>query len=265
MGFPPTACLPRRAARCGRFALVRARHVQAAWGDVTMQSKMHASMKTHASCLFSFGRFSGRLHLLAIACGLMWGISGAAHADTADREKPMNAEADALRYDDARQLSVFTGNVVITKGTIIIRGDRVEVRQDPQGNQFGVVTGSASAPAFFRQKREGLDEFIEGVADRIDYNGQADIVRFENRAMLRRYRGATLADETAGSLIIYNNKAETFSVDGGPASRTAANPSGRVRAMLTPTPKPADGKGAPVPAPDKALLRPSVQLDGVSK
>ena len=67
-----------------------------------MQSKMHASMKTHASCLFSFGRFSGRLHLLAIAYGLMWGMGGAAHADTADRDKPMNAEADALRYDDAR-------------------------------------------------------------------------------------------------------------------------------------------------------------------
>jgi lipopolysaccharide export system protein LptA len=230
-----------------------------------MQSKMHASMKTPASCFFPIGRFSGRLHVLAMAGGLLLAMGGWAHADTADRDKPMNAEADALRYDDARQLSVFTGNVVITKGTIIIRGDRVEVRQDPQGNQFGVVSGSAAAPAFFRQKREGLDEFIEGMADRIDYNGQADSVRFENRAMLRRYRGATLADETAGSLIVYNNKAETFSVDGGPASRTAANPSGRVRAMLTPTPKPADGKGAPVPVPDKVPLRPSTQIEGVGR
>lgn len=238
---------------------------QVGWGDVTMQSKMHAFMKTHASCLFSVGRFSGRLHLLAITWALLLGMGGGAHADTADRDKPMNAEADALRYDDARQLSVFTGNVVITKGTIIIRGDRVEVRQDPQGNQFGVVTGSAAAPAFFRQKREGLDEHIEGVADRIDYNGQADVVSFENNAMLRRYRGALLADEAAGSRIIYNNKAETFSVDGGPASRTAANPSGRVRAMLSPTPKPVEGKGAPAPVPDKAPLRPSRLLEGVSR
>ncbi len=230
-----------------------------------MQSKMHAFMNTHTSRSILVRRLCGRLPVFATAVMLTLGLSSWTQADTADRDKPMNAEADALRYDDARQLSVFTGNVVITKGTIVIRGDRVEVRQDPQGNQFGVVTGSATAPAFFRQKREGLDEFIEGVADRIDYNGQADIVRFERHAMLRRYRGATLADETAGNLIVYNNKAETFSVDGGPASRTAANPSGRVRAMLTPTPKAADGKATPGPVPDKAPLRSSSQLEGVGR
>jgi lipopolysaccharide export system protein LptA len=195
--------------------------------------------------------------------GALW-LTMPAHAEKADRDKPMNAEADSLRYDDVRQLSVFTGNVVITKGTIVIRGDRVEVRQDAQGNQFGVVTGSAAKPAFFRQKREGLDEYIEGVSDRIDYNGQADVVRFEQRAMLRRYRGATLADETAGSLIVYNNAAETFSVDGGEASKTPSNPSGRVRAMLTPTPRPAEGAPAPS-APDPARLKSAPLLDGVGR
>lgn len=230
-----------------------------------MQSKMHAFMKTSATCSVSTGRSSGRFHVLSAVAVLMLCMGGWAQAESADRNKPMNAEADALRYDDARQLSVFTGNVVITKGTIIIRGDRVEVRQDPQGNQFGVVTGSAAAPAFFRQKREGLDEHIEGVADRIDYNGQADVVRFEQRATLRRYRGGTLADETAGSLIVYNNTSETFTVDGGPTSRTAANPSGRVRATLSPTPRPPDGKAQPAPVPDQAPLRSSTQLEGVGR
>ena len=191
-------------------------------------------------------------------------LVGSAHAEKADRDKPMNAEADSLRYDDVRQLSVFTGNVVITKGTIVIRGDKVEVRQDAQGHQFGVVTGSAAKPAFFRQKREGLDEYIEGVSDRIDYNGQTDVVRFEQRATLRRYRGAVLTDETSGSLIVYNNASETFSVDGGEASKTPANPSGRVRAMLTPTPKPADGAATPAPS-DAVRLRAAPALDGVGR
>jgi len=186
-----------------------------------------------------------------------------AHAEKADRQQPMNAESDALRYDDARQLSVFTGNVVITKGTIIIRGDRVEVRQDPQGNQFGVVTGSATSQAFFRQKREGLNEFIEGVADRIDYNGQADTVQFQGKAVMRRYRGTTLADETAGSLIVYNNGNDTFSVDGGVANRTPSNPSGRVRAVLTPAPKPeVDG---PAPTSGQPGLKNSPALDGTKR
>ncbi len=198
---------------------------------------------------------------LCLAAGLA--AANPAHAERADRNKPMNAEADALRYDDARQLSVFTGNVVITKGSIVIRGERVEVRQDPSGNQFGWVTGTADKPAFFRQKREQVNEYIEGVADQIEYNSQADNVKFTGRAVLRRYRGATLSDETAGSLILYDNAAETFTVDGGAANRTPANPSGRVRAMLTPAPKP----GAAVP-PDSAevpALRPTPRMGEVTR
>ena len=87
---------------------------------------------------------------------------GLARAEKADRNKPMNIEADALRYDDLKQTSIFTGKVVLTKGTIVIRGSRVEVRQDPEGYQYGVVTAEPGKLAFYRQKREGVDEFIEG-------------------------------------------------------------------------------------------------------
>jgi len=186
--------------------------------------------------------------LIAIAC---W--AGAASAEKADRDKPMNAEADALRYDDARQTSVFTGNVVITKGTIVIRGAQVEVRQDPQGNQFGVVNGN---PGTFRQKREGLDEFIEGEGSRIDYDSRADTVRFTGNAVLRRYKGTQLNDETRGNVIVYNNSTDVFTVDGG--ARSPANPSGRVRAMLTPVPK----EPQPEPATPPAQLKPSTGTGG---
>ena len=77
----------------------------------------------------------------------------------------MNIEADALRYDDLKQTSVFTGNVVVTKGTIIIRGARIDVRQDPEGYQYGVVTAAPGKLAYFKQKRDaGPDEWIEGEA-----------------------------------------------------------------------------------------------------
>ena len=160
--------------------------------------------------------------------------SSVAHAENADRDKPMNAEADALRYDDLKQTSVFTGNVVITKGTTIIRGDRVEVRQDPEGYQQAVVTVAPGKLAFYRKKREALDEFIEGEAERIEYDSRQDIVKFSTRAVLRRFTGSTLADETTGSQIAYDNKTDVFTVDGGAQNRTASNPSGRIRAMLSP-------------------------------
>ncbi len=140
-------------------------------------------------------RFRPILSPLALSVALIAG-AGPALAEKADRDQPMNAEADALRYDDARQTSVFTGNVVITKGTIVIRGAQVEVRQDAQGDQFGVVNGS---PAFFRQKRDGVDEFIEGTAQRIEYDSRADTVRFIGNAVLRRLAGSRINDETTGS------------------------------------------------------------------
>jgi len=185
---------------------------------------------------------------LCVLIGLM--ATGVAWAERADRLQPMNVEADSLRVDDARQTSVFSGNVVVTKGSIRIRGQQLEVRQDEQGNQFGTVLAGPAQPAFFRQKREGLQEFIEGEAERIDYNGQADTVRFSGQAVLRRYKGATLNDETRGGVIVYDNRSETFTVDSG-AKPAPGNPSGRVRAMLTPNA--ASPAQPPATAPGPAL------------
>lgn len=188
---------------------------------------------------------------------------GAAQAEAADRDKPMNIEADALRYDEAKQTSVFTGNVVLTKGTIIMRGKQIEVQQDARGNQVGVLTGTASAPGFFRQKREGLDEWIEGEGVRIDYDSKSEIIRFTGDAVLRRYRGSQVNDEARGNLIVYNSATEVFTVRGNEAGGNAAGPSGRVRAMLTPIPSEAT---APAPAPaSPAKLRPSGQIEEKSQ
>ena len=185
----------------------------------------------------------------------------AAWAEKADRDKPMNVEADALRHEDGRQTSVFTGNVVVTKGSILIRGQQIEVRQGAQGQQFGIVLGNAQQQAFFRQKRDVVDEHIEGVADRIEYNSQADTVKFIGRAVLRRYRGSNLNDETAGNTIVYDNGADVFTVDGGTATTAATpnNPGGRVRAMLTPVPKADASATAPANSP-APVLKPSPSM-----
>jgi lipopolysaccharide export system protein LptA len=197
--------------------------------------------------------------LFVAAVGLMspW----VAQAEKADKDKPMNVEADALRYEEARQTSVFTGNVVLTKGTIVMRGSKMDVRQDPQGNQFGLLVGTPAAPGFFRQKREGLEEWIEGEGDRIEYDSKAQTVLFTGRAVLRRYRGAQLNDQSVGSEILYNSLTEVFTVRGGDTSKTAANPTGRVRAMLTPIPEDEKAGAAPTSPPaDPAKLRPSSKI-----
>ena len=184
-----------------------------------------------------------------------------ASAEKADRDKPMHAEADALRYDDLKKSSVFTGNVVITKGSIVIRGGRVEVSQDAKGYQQALVTAAPGKLAFYRSKRDGLDEFIEGEAELIEYDGQADTVKFIRQAVMRRYVGAKLADETSGALIRYDNTTDVFTVDGSLQNqRTATNPGGRVRAVLSPR----EPASAPAASPTPAL-RPSNSLGGDKK
>ena len=215
---------------------------------------------------------------LLIALALLLALP--ARAEKADRDKPMNAEADALRYDDLKQSSVFTGNVVITKGTILIRGARVDVVQDADGYQQAVVIAEPGKLAYYRSKREGVDETIEGEGERIEYDGRADNVKFIRQAVMRRYVAGKLADESHGALIRYENTTDVFTVDGSVQPRpTAGNPSGRVRALISPRKPAVVPAGAPVAAgaaaamPAPALppaialpnLRPSTSLGGDKK
>jgi lipopolysaccharide export system protein LptA len=192
------------------------------------------------------------LTLFALCAALCVGLFAThAWAEKADKNKPMNAEADALRYDDLKQTSVFTGNVVITKGSIIIRGAQVDVRQDADGYQFGTATEKGGKRAFFRQKRDVPDEWIEGEAESILYDGKADTVTFSKNAVLRRYKGSTVNDETTGSQITYDNVTDVFNVTGGAANATPSNPTGRIRTMITP--KDAASAARSVVAPPAAL------------
>jgi lipopolysaccharide export system protein LptA len=199
-------------------------------------------------------------------------------AEKADRTKPMNIEADAMRYDDLQQTSVFTGNVVVTKGTILIRGARIDVRQDPEGYQYGVVTAAPGKRAYYKQKRDTADdEWTEGEGEVIEYDSRADNVKFIRRAVMRRLIGATPNDESSGELIVYDQGKDTFTVNGASAapgaSVTAGAPGSRVRTILTPRAaasgaakssaaptSPATAPATPTPAPGRGL-RPSTTLD----
>lgn len=202
-----------------------------------------------------------KMHVLPFILALICALSGAVvFAEKADNNKPMNIESDALRYDDLKQTSVFTGRVVLTKGSILIRGGEVAVRQDAQGYQFGVVTAEPGHLAFFRQKREGVDEFIEGEGETIEYDGRADTVKFLKSAQMRRLRGASLADEVTGSTILYNNGTDVFTVDGGVARGPADKSRGRVRVVLTP--KPQADANPPAPPVSSTPMRSSTTLSG---
>jgi lipopolysaccharide export system protein LptA len=164
----------------------------------------------------------------ALACCALAAFALTASAEKADREKPIHLEADRVTIDDAKQLAVFEGNVLLTQGTMQIRGDRMEVRQDKEGFKYGTTWGNL---AYFRQKREGFDEYIEGWAERIEYDGRAETMQMFNRAELKRGQ-----DEVRGNYISYDARTEFFQVVGA-AKAAGPDGSGRVRAVIQPKSK----------------------------
>ena len=143
-----------------------------------------------------------------------------AQAELADRDKPMFIEADTMRYDDANKVTNATGRVVATKGTLVLRADAVEVRQDDTGKSFVVATSRAGNQALMRQKREGLNEFFEAQANRIERDEKTQIARLLGKAVMRRLVGDTQVDEVRGDTIVYNEATEVYNVSGG--AQTAA-------------------------------------------
>ena len=163
--------------------------------------------------------------VLALVCALFAAMP--AQAEKADRSKPVNLEADRVTVDESKQTATFEGNVVLTQGTLMIRGDRMIVQQDADGFKTGVAQGNLAS---FRQKRDGLDEYVEGFAERIEYDSKADKVQMFNRAHLTKGN-----DDVRGNYISYDATTEFFRVTGGgKQAATAGNPEGRVRAIIQP-------------------------------
>jgi lipopolysaccharide export system protein LptA len=149
-----------------------------------------------------------------------------AHAEKADREKPVNLEADTVTLDDIKKVSVYQGNVIVSQGTMMLRADRVQVTQNANGLDKVNATGH---PVAFRQKMDGRDEYIEGFADRVEFDGVSSQLELIGQARLRRGN-----DELRGTQISYNANTEFFKVVGQPDAKT---PSGRVRAVIRPKPR----------------------------
>jgi len=160
----------------------------------------------------------------AVLCAAL--LASPAHAEKADRDKPVNLEADTVTLDDIRKVSVYEGNVILSQGTLMLRADRVQVTQTGGGLDKVVATGR---PVAFRQKVDGRDEFIEGFASRIEYDSVNSQLELIGQARLRRN-----GDELRGEQISYNANTEFYKVVGQPGAKT---PAGRVRAVIRPKPR----------------------------
>jgi lipopolysaccharide export system protein LptA len=165
-------------------------------------------------------------------------ISGAALAERADRDKPLQLEANRISIDDAKKIQILEGDVVLIKGTMVLKADRVVIVEDQYGFQKGTAFGGKDGLARIRQKREGREEYMEGEAERIEYNTNNEVAELFHRAWVKSGE-----DEVKGDYIWYDGISEKYLVTSG-ETRNPKAPPARVRAIIQPK-----NKGtAPTPA-----------------
>ncbi len=173
--------------------------------------------------------FTTRL-LLSASLALLSGVS---HAEKTDSQQPVNIESDRMTADDNKKISYFEGNVILDQGTIHLTADHMTVREDPQGMKYASAFGN---PVTFRQKRDGVDEWMDGVAQHAEYNGKLERVELFEHAVVHQGK-----DEIKGDYLSYDLKTEFLRAN-GTAQDQGTNPvKSRVHVVFQP--KKDDGKG----------------------
>lgn len=151
-----------------------------------------------------------------------------AHAEKADRDKPMLLEANRISIDDAKKVQILEGDVVVSKGTLVMRAERIVISEDAYGFQKGTAFAGKGKLATLRQKREGREDYVEGEAERIEYDGNKEVAELFHRARVKSGQ-----DEVRGDYIWYDAISEKYLVTAdGQAAPGKAQP--RVRAVIQP-------------------------------
>ena len=160
-----------------------------------------------------------------------------AHAEKADADKPTNIEADQMFSDDVKQITTFTGNVVVTKGTLLIKAGKAVIVEDPEGYQFITLYAAPGKLASLRQKQDsGPDTWLEGYGEKIEYDNKNEIAKFFTRARVKRLQVSKVTDDVTGEYISYNAKTEYYNVYN--TSEGVSKPgAGRVKAVIQPREK----------------------------
>jgi lipopolysaccharide export system protein LptA len=151
-----------------------------------------------------------------------------AQAERADRDKPMQLEASRISIDDAKKIQILEGDVLVTKGTMTLRAERIVITEDKYGFQKGTAYSGKDGLARFRQKLEGKEEYMEGEAERIEYNSNSEIAELFQRAWVKSGE-----DQVRGDYIWYDAVSEKYLVTAG-KSRDPKAPPARVRAIIQP-------------------------------
>lgn len=147
-------------------------------------------------------------------------LAAPAWALSTDNEQPIEVHADQFNGDEVKQTAVYTGNVIVDRGSIHLTGARLELAITPKGYRRATITGS---PSRFKQQRDpktpGIDEWVHARADRIVYDEETDKIILSGKAQLSRTENGTQKDMTSGERIIYDMRNARSEVNSGEGKR----------------------------------------------
>jgi lipopolysaccharide export system protein LptA len=142
--------------------------------------------------------------------------------------------SDTLNYDDVKKESIFTGNVVMTRGQMTLHSDTLTMREEADGSQHGTATMQGGKLVRVRQENPEAFEVIEAVGVRGEYNGRSEEIEMIGQAVVTRFVCGRQLDQIRGERVIYRQSNNTYQAFGGPNS---AGPNGRVRSLAQPRAK----------------------------
>jgi lipopolysaccharide export system protein LptA len=168
-------------------------------------------------------------------------LSLSAAAERADSLKPATIEYDSADVDGITGTRVFTGNVVLTRGTLLLKADRAVVNESPEGYMSVTLTASNGKLTTFRQKRDGgPDLWVEGQAERIVYDERSELVRLYSNALIKELENSRMTNQITGPFISYDNRKEVATVRNDVSGQTKAG-GGRGTLILSPKRAPSGG------------------------
>jgi lipopolysaccharide export system protein LptA len=174
-----------------------------------------------------------------------------ASAEKADSLKQAVVNFDSLDVDEVTQTRILTGNVVLTRGTLIMKSEKARLVESADGYMSVTLTTVPGKMATFRQKRDGgTDLWVEGAAQRIEYDERTELVKLFNNASVKNLEGTRLSNEVDGEFISYDSRKEVALVRND-ASGESKTGKGRGRLILAPR-KTAAAAAAAAPAPAPA-------------
>lgn len=153
---------------------------------------------------------------------------------SSDREQPIHIEADRVDIDDVKRISVYSGNVRYTQGSMRLDADKVRIYYDEQRNFLRVK--AEGQPARFRQRPDGQAEDMLGEAMEIEYSVTPQRLVLKQRAHIWNQ-----GDEFSGEIITYDLAEDRV------VARRGTEEEGRVQVVIQPRQSPA--AAAPEAAP----------------